>query len=461
MSFDFGPSEAKMRAAGLPALATLAFRRSFDAAARGETGFLTGAEIEPVSALPNLGDLERFRRDGEEWLDQVVVIKLNGGLGTTMGLRGAKSLLPVRPGMTFLDLIARQILFLRKQHGARLPLVLMNSFRTRDDSLAALAKHPGLASELAPDFVQGKVPRLEPETLRPVSWPPDRSLEWCPPGHGDLYTSLRTSGLLDSCLARRYRYAFVSNADNLGAVLDVELLGWVAANAVPFALEVTERTEADRKGGHLAKLRDGRFTLRESAQCPPDEARDFQDVTRHRYFNTNNLWIDLRVLDHAMRDSDDVLPLSLIRNEKQIDPDDPASPRCLQLETAMGAAISTLEGARALPVPRARFAPVKTTTDLLVLWSDVYEVTPDARVLPSARRTLGPPAIDLDPEFFAHIDRFRERFARGAPSLLACRSLVVKGDVHFGRGVKVVGHVRVEAPAGRSLAIPDDTELRG
>jgi UTP--glucose-1-phosphate uridylyltransferase len=388
-----------------------------------------------------------------------VVVKLNGGLGTSMGMSRAKSLLPVRSGLSFLDLIARQVLHLRRTHSARLPLVLMDSFRTRDDSLAALANVPGIESDVPLDFLQGRVPRLVPDTLRPVSWPRDRSLEWCPPGHGDLYVSLRTSGILDRLLARGYRYAFVSNADNLGAVLDVDILGWMVSNAIPFAMEVTDRTDADRKGGHLARLRSGRLTLRESAQCPPEETGDFQDITRHRFFNTNNLWLDLRQLDMKLREGAGVLDLPLIRNEKQVDPDDPKSPPCLQLETAMGAAISVFDKARALRVSRDRFAPVKTTNDLLALWSDAFELSPDARVLPSPSRTLPPLVVDLDPAVYAHVERFQERFARGAPSLLACRRLVVRGDVHFGRGVRMRGDVRIEAPPGQVLAVPDGTEL--
>lgn len=459
MAHDFSPVEAKMRAAGIPQLAIDGFRRSFDAVSRGETGLLSGKDIEPVASLPDSGSLAEFREEGDRWLDRAVVIKLNGGLGTSMGMSRAKALLQVRPGVTFLDLIAQQVLHLRRSCHGRLPLVLMNSFRTHDDSLAALAKHEGIASDVPLGFVQTRVPRLDPETLRPVSWPQDRSLEWCPPGHGDLYVSLRTSGLLDGLLARGYRYAFVSNADNLGAVFSTEILGWVAANTVPFALEVTDRTEADRKGGHLARLCGGALTLRESAQCPPDEADDFQDITRYRFFNTNNLWLDLRILDMSLRDHHDLLPLPLLRNEKRVDPNDASSPRCLQLETAMGAALSLFDGARALHVPRERFAPVKTTNDLLAVWSDVYQLGPDARLAPSRRRKLPPLVVDLDPEFYAHVDRFQERFARGAPSLIACRRLTVRGDVRFGRDVRAQGDVRVEAPAGQALAVPDGSVL--
>lgn len=461
MPFDFSPSEAKMRAAGLSEPAIESFRRSFAALARGETGLLSRRDIEPVTELPDAGALGEQTEEGTRWLDKVVVIKLNGGLGTSMGLTRAKSLLPVRPGVSFLDLMARQVLHLRRTHGVRLPLILMNSFRTHDDSLTALERHEGIASDVPLDFLQGRVPRLAADTLLPVSWPLDRSLEWCPPGHGDLYLALQCSGMLDRLLARGYRYAFVSNADNLGATLDAGILGWIAANAVPFALEVTDRTPADRKGGHLARLRDGRLVLRESAQCPSDEVDDFQDVARHRFFNTNSLWVDLRVLDMTLRERGGVLELPLIRNEKHVDPSDASSPRCVQLETAMGAAISVFDGATALHVSRERFAPVKTTNDLLALWSDVYEVASDARVRPSPRRALPPLVVDLDPAFYGHIERFQERFGRGAPSLLACSRFTVRGDVHFGRGVRARGEVRIEAPADRALAIPDGAELGG
>lgn len=448
-----------MRAAGLPPLAIEAFRRQHAAVSRGETGQLSRREIEPVTKIADAGDLGSFRANGESWLARTVVVKLNGGLATSMGMNRAKSLLPVRPGLSFLDLIAKQVLHLRRAHGCPLPLVLMNSFRTQEDSRAALARHAGIESDVPLDFLQGRVPRLSVDALAPVSWPRDRSREWAPPGHGDLYVALRTSGLLDRLLARDYRYAFVSNADNLGGVVDLEILGWVAAKALPFAMEVTDRTEADRKGGHLAKLQTGRLTLRESAQCPPDEIDDFQDIERHPYFNTNNVWLDLRVLDMKLREGGGLLDLPLIRNEKRIDPDDASSPRCFQLETAMGAAISVFEGARALRVPRTRFAAVKTTNDLLAIRSDAYALGPDARLLPSPGRTLPPLSVDLDPTFYGHIDRFEERFKRGAPSLVACRRLVVRGDVHFGRAVRVRGDVRVEAPEGQSLAIPDGTEL--
>ena len=285
----------KMRADGVPDAAVDTFRHYFELLVDGETGMLPESELEPVTDLPDAAELTEEASD--ELLDRAVVIKLNGGLGTSMGMTKAKSLLEVKDGLSFLDIIARQILAIREASGARLPLVLMNSFATRDESLAALARHGDLDADVPGDFVQNKVPKLGAGDLAPVSWPANPALEWAPPGHGDLYTALVTSGMLDTLLDQGFRYAFVSNADNLGAVFEPRTLGWFAREEIPFLLEVTDRTEADKKGGHVARRREeGGLVLREVAQTPDEDLDAFQDVTRHRFFNTNNLWLDLSAL---------------------------------------------------------------------------------------------------------------------------------------------------------------------
>src|SRR3954452_3466044 len=173
-----------MRAEGLGDAAVESFARQYQRLRDGETGTLAEAEIEPVASLPDADDLTA--EADAALLDQAVVIKLNGGLGTSMGMTKAKSLLEVKDGMTFLDLIAKQVLELRERGGARLPLVLMNSFATRDDSLEALSGYDALSADLPPDFVQNKVPKVRADDLLPVSWEADPALEWAPPGHGDL-----------------------------------------------------------------------------------------------------------------------------------------------------------------------------------------------------------------------------------------------------------------------------------
>jgi UTP--glucose-1-phosphate uridylyltransferase len=436
--------EAKLRREGLPEEAVAAFRALYDQLVAGASGTLPDAALEPVRELPTLAQLPRPAALGA--LGRACVIKLNGGLGTSMGMTRAKSLIEAKDGLSFLDVIARQVVELRRRSGARLPLVLMNSFYTQEDSLAALTGHPELDSDLPPDFVQHKEPKLRVDDLSPVEWPADPSLEWCPPGHGDLYTALLTSGMLDALLERGYRYAFVSNSDNLGAVLDPRILGWVARERIPFAMEVTERTEADRKGGHLARRRDGGYVLRETAQTPDADLAALQDISRHRYVNTNNLWVDLRALGEVLEARGGVLGLPLIVNRKTVDPGDKSTPEVFQLETAMGAAIGVFDGAQPVGVPRRRFSPVKTTEDLLALRSDAYVLADDARVELAPERDGTPPVVDLDDDYFKLLRDFDAHFPEGAPSLVGCERLAVEGDVTFGREVVVRGTVHVSGP---------------
>jgi UTP--glucose-1-phosphate uridylyltransferase len=335
------------------------------------------------------------------------------------------------------------VLALREQYGGRLPLVLMNSVATRDPSLEVLRRYERLAvPDLPLDFLQGREPKLRADDLRPVRWPVDPELEWCPPGHGDIYPALTASGTLDALLGAGLRYAFVSNSDNLGALADVRIATWLAAERVPFALEAVPGTPADRKGGHLACYQ-GRVVLRETAQVP-DGDTSFTDVERWRWYNTNNIWIDLGALKDLQAADPSAPDLPLIVNRKTVDPRDPDSPPVIQLESAMGAAIAAIPGARAIHVPRSRFAPVKTTDDLLVVRSDAYELTSQGQMRPSFD---GPePVVSLDGNFYKLLPDFEQRFPAGAPSLRRCRRLEVDGDVTFGAGVVVEGNVRVTGP---------------
>jgi UTP--glucose-1-phosphate uridylyltransferase len=310
-------ADEKMRAAGVSDGARAAFARRFERLLQGDSGVVHGDELEPVTDLPRLEDLPA----ADAPLDRAVVIKLNGGLGTSMGLSGPKSLIEVKPGVSFLDAIVRQVLALRPRHGARLPLALMNSFSTREPTLRALERYPDLqVGDLPLDFLQSMEPKLRADDLAPVEWPPDPQLEWAPPGHGDLYDALAASGMLAALLERGFEYAFVSNSDNLGAVLEPRILGWFASERLPFLMEVAEGVEGERKGGHIAR-RGGRLVLRETAQVPEGDD-SFADFRRWRYYNTNNLWVHLP----ALADRDEPVGLPLIVNRKTVDPSDPGSP---------------------------------------------------------------------------------------------------------------------------------------
>ena len=453
-------AEAKMREEGVADAAIANFRHYYEQLVAGESGMLGDDDLDQLREVPRYDELPET--EDREALDRAVVIKLNGGLGTSMGMERAKSLLEVKDGRSFLDIIAEQVLELRRRHGVRLPLVLMNSFYTQEDSLAALERHPELASDVPADFLQNKEPKLGVEDLRPVSWPDEPALEWCPPGHGDVYTALQTSGTLDALLDAGYEYAFLSNSDNLGAVLDPRILSWFAAEGVPFVMEVCAKTPADRKGGHPAVLREtGNLVLRETAQTPEEDLERFADIDRWRFFNTNNLWTNLRALRDVLAERDGVLGLPMIVNRKTVDPSDKSTPEVFQIETAMGAAVGVFDDAQTLEVPRRRFAPVKTTSDLLVLRSDAYVLTDDSHVQPSPELADGLPLVELDDDHFKLLRDFDARFADGPPSLVAASSLKVEGDVAFGRAVVVRGEVEVANDGDEQLRIDDETVLEG
>jgi UTP--glucose-1-phosphate uridylyltransferase len=359
-----------------------------------------------------------------------------------------------------LDIIIRQVIELRKQTNSRLPLVLMDSFSTHRETQAALARYIDFVQDVPTSFQQHKTPKICKSDLSPAVWPADPAKEWCPPGHGDLYAALSTSGMLDKLLAAGYEYAFISNSDNLGATIDFSILGYFAQERLPFLMEVANRTRADSKGGHLARRPDGQLILREIAQCPSNELEIFQDIARYRYFNTNNLWIHLPTLQQVLTERKGILGLPLIRNEKPVDPTDLKSYRAYQLETAMGSAIAVFSGAQAMCVPRSRFIPIKKNNDLLVLWSDVYRLTTDYH-LELSPTVSQPPLVYLDERYYQMISDLRTRFPYGAPSLVNCQEFRVEGDVSFGKAVAVSGTVKISNASGTPIHIADGTRLSG
>ena len=450
-------AQEKMREAGVAAQAIDVFTHYYRELGGGATGLIPEGTIEPMTSIDSIDDVGVSRTQAREALGRTVLIKLNGGLGTSMGMDRAKSLLPVRDGRTFLDILVDQVRAARRSYGAELPLIFMNSFRTRQDTLEALAAHPDLAVEGLPlDFLQNREPKLRQDDLSPVEWPADPELEWCPPGHGDIYTALMASGVLDALIERGYRYAMTSNSDNLGAAPSARIAGWFAASGAPYAAELCRRTPADVKGGHLAvRTSDGRIILRDTAQTPAEEMHFFTDQFRHPFFHTNNLWFDLHVLRDTLVQRRGILGLPLIRNAKTVDPADPASTPVVQIETAMGAAVEAFEGATAIEVPRSRFLPVKTTNDLLLLRSDAYELDEAGRLSQVAQSAC---TVSLDPRYYKTISDFEARFPQGAPSLREAGSLTVEGDWTFGRDVVATGEA-VVAEAGSPGTIADGSRI--
>jgi UTP--glucose-1-phosphate uridylyltransferase len=379
-------------------------------------------------------------------MERTVRIVLNGGLGTSMGLIGPKSLLKVKQEFSFLEIILHQAEL------SRCRLALMNSFTTDEATRIEVARLKPSRWPLF--FQQHKFPKILRSELAPVNWPPNHELEWNPPGHGDVYAALFASGMLDRLLEEGVRYALICNSDNLGAGIEEGLLGYFSEKRLPFMMEVAEKTPSDIKGGHLARHRNGRLILREAAQCPKDEIKAFEDIRRYRFFNTNNIWVNLKFLKDLILNQR-VIDLPMIVNPKTVDPRDEKSPAVYQIETAMGSGISLFEGAGAVNVPRSRFLPVKTCGDLLAVRSDcfVYSEHEGLTLNPDRAATGRTEAIKikLDSRYYGKFDLLEARFREGEPSLLECDSLTINGDVRFEKNVVVRGTVVItnsgEAPA--------------
>nr|AAP86317.1 UDP-glucose pyrophosphorylase [Populus tremula x Populus tremuloides] len=397
--------------------------------------------------------LESTPEDPEETkmlLDKLVVLKLNGGLGTTMGCTGPKSVIEVRNGLTFLDLIVIQIESLNKKYGCSVPLLLMNSFNTHDDTQKIIEKYSNSNIEIH-TFNQSQYPRLVADDFVPLPSKGHTDKDgWYPPGHGDVFPSLKNSGKLDALLSQGKEYVFVANSDNLGAVVDLKILNHLIRNKNEYCMEVTPKTLADVKGGTLISY-EGKVQLLEIAQVPDQHVNEFKSIEKFKIFNTNNLWVNLKAIKRLVEA--DALKMEIIPNPKEVD-----GVKVLQLETAAGAAIRFFDHAIGINVPRSRFLPVKASSDLLLVQSDIYTPVVDGFVIRNpGRANPANPSIELGPEF-KKVASFLSRF-KSIPSIIELDSLKVAGDVWFGVNVTLKGKVSIVVKSGVKLEIPEGVVL--
>ncbi|KAL4310086.1 hypothetical protein GQ457_01G051370 [Hibiscus cannabinus] len=416
-------------------------------------------ELDPISEDP---------AETKKLLDKLVVLKLNGGLGTTMGCTGPISLISVRSGFTFLDLFVAQIQNLNMKYGCNVPLVLMNSFNTHDDTMKSVELYsntnvtvhmfnqsissPGCGRFYSiplqrpawqgwmVDFLSSLFATFSLNLVTPL---------WYPPGHGDLFQSLMNSGKLDAFLAEGKEYVFVANSDNLGATVDLKILKYLIKNKYEYCMEVTPKTLADVKGGTLISYH-GKSKLLEIAQVPVAHVYEFKSMDEFIAFNTNNLWVSLKAIKRLVEA--DALNMEIIPNPKEVN-----GVEVIQLETAAGAAIRYFDNTRTFNVPRSRFLPVKATSDLLLVQSDLYTLVDGYFSRNAARAELSNPSIELGPEF-NKVSNFLSRF-KSIPSIISLDRLSVSGDVWFGANIVLKGKVKIAAKEGVKLEIPDGAVL--
>ncbi len=442
----------KMYSDGLPDVVVDTFAHYYQQVASGETGLIRNADISALEPddIVRFEELASYADTGRKLSNQAIMIRLNGGLGTSMGLAGPKSLLPVKQGKSFLEIIMGQALH------QGVTLALMNSFNTHQATVDAIRHLDAQSDPLM--FIQNKFPKIFQSDLRPANWPQAPLLEWNPPGHGDIFTALFASGMLIRLLDQGIKYAFIANSDNLGATMDAGLLGYFAENRLSFMMEVAEKTPSDIKGGHIARHNNGRLVLRESAQCHESEIEAFQDIGKFRFFNTNNIWVALDSI-RTLIETEGAIYLPIIVNPKTVDPRDKNSPPVYQIETAMGAAISLFDQAAAVRVPRSRFMPVKKCPDLLAVRSDCFILNDDCNLQPNPNRRLPPLKVRLDNRYFQQIDDFDARFPAGAPSMIDCETLEIEGDVGFESRITLKGRVVIKNQSPSQKVITTGTVI--
>lgn len=405
----------------------------------------------PKDAVLPYEDLSEFDNSKvREYLDKLVVVKLNGGLGTSMGCKGPKSIISVRNELTFLDLTVQQIEHLNKRYGCNVPLVLMNSFNTDEDTNKILLKYATFQVEIH-TFLQSRYPRINKESLLPVAGDTglegDKISHWYPPGHGDIYESLYNSGLLDMFLRQGKEYIFLSNIDNQGATVDLNILNLLMKEGCKheFVMEVTNKTRADVKGGTLIHYED-RLRLLEIAQVPKEHVDEFKSVSKFKIFNTNNIWMKLSAIKRVVEAKS--LSMEIIVNNKTTE----SGLNVIQLETAVGAAIKNFDHPLGINVPRSRFLPVKKCQDMLLIMSNLYTMSSGQLVMSPHRQFRTTPIIKLG----THFDKVRDFLKRFAsiPDILELDHLTVSGDVTFGKGVVLKGTVIIIANHGDRIDIP-------
>jgi len=394
--------------------------------------------------------------EARQLLDKLVVVKLNGGLGTSMGCTYPKSVITVRDEKTFLDLQVQHIENLNNRYGCRIPLVLMNSFNTHEDTKKVIRKYMHLNVPLH-CFQQSQYPRLFKESLRcvPTSIGDSETGSWYPPGHGDMYQAFYNSGLMEKFIAEGKEYIFVSNIDNLGATVDLSILNHLLSQSddakFEFVMEVTDKTKADVKGGTLIKCKD-KLRLLELAQVPKGHIEDFKSIKKFKIFNTNNLWVRLSAMQRLIKS--DSLHMEIIVNQKQL----PNGDKIIQLESAIGDAIKCFNRSIGINVPRSRFLPVKTCSDLFLIMSNLYTMTSNGTLAMTTQREFAVTPYVLLGNHFKNVAEFLARFAN-IPDVLELDHLTVAGDVTFGKNVVLKGTVIVLANHGESIDIPSGSVL--
>ena len=274
---------------------------------------------------------------------------------------------------------------------------------------------------------------------------------WYPPGHGDVFESLQESGMLDKLIEEGKEYIFISNIDNLKAIVDMSILNYVVTEGIDFLMEVTKKTRADVKGGTLINY-EGTLRLLEIAQVPEYHKTDFTSIRKFKIFNTNSVWVSLKAIKEVLEKK--ALDLDIIENKKKLKNGESV----IQLETALGAAIKHFANAKGMVVSRNRFLPVKTCSDLFLIQSSLFTAKHGTLVMTGNIITETTPVIRLVGKEYKKVEDYKKRI-KGPINIDELDNLTIVGDVSMGKKLVLKGNVIIVADEGKTIKIPDGTVL--
>ncbi|KAH9724771.1 UTP--glucose-1-phosphate uridylyltransferase [Citrus sinensis] len=395
-------------------------------------------------------------------LDKLVVVKFNGALGTNMGFSGPKSAIEVKNNLTPLDLMVDQVESLNSKYGCNVPLLLMDTAETHDRVQKVLEKYSNS--------------KVDIHSLSLSQQPHEKSFEghsrkdklYPSSDHSVVFLSLMKSGTLDLLLVQGKEYALVVDSDNVAAVADPSILVLVLVAPVP---------SIDLRNS-LINLRPGKFQLVDITQNPTKQTCNIIYVSmicsicsfafladqcfifcfimvkksggKFKFINTRSMWVNLRAIKRLI-DTDE-LKVENFSSSKEVNDD-----QIISRGTAADSAIQFFDHTIGINVAQSRYLPVNSTSDLLLLQSDLYTADEGILVQNPARDNPANPSIELGPEF-EKVNDFQSRF-KSIPSIINLDSLKVEGDVWFGAGITLKGKVSIVAKPGMKLEIPDGIVL--
>lgn len=415
-------------------------------------------KVEPPPAdfyktYDSLRTIDQVKPDIKKHLEKLVVIQLNGGLGTAMGMKGPKSSLQILKksgtALTILDCKVLQIEKLNEEWGVDVPLVLMDSPNTDENTSELLKRYEGSKVKIY-TFNQSEHPLMYKDTLSPLPQSKDERNHWYPPGSGEIFTCMDRSGLLEHFLSEGKEYLYIANVENLGASVDLRILDFLAHSSIEFLLELTNRISTDVSGGVPVKYKDRKVHILEMSQVPFLQHTTQFSISQYKYWNTNNIWTKLSVIKEAIIDKQ--LELDFIVKQRSI-----KGRNALQIETPVSMSIHNFPKSAGILVPRSRYIQVKTTSNLLAAQSELYTLEKGVLVMNPRRVPASEPLIKLGEEFKT-LDQYEARF-KTIPNILELDHLTVSGDVTFGSNVTLKGTVIIVAETGSRIDIPDGSLL--